>query len=71
MTENFKYISNCMINPVIVKIELEIMEYYNTYLNRDPDKAGLTHWKNTILNDGKSTDWVQNQIKNSPEALKK
>lgn len=51
------------------KAELIIIEYYNEYLHRAPDEAGLQHWKNAILNDGMSPEWVRDQIRNSPEAL--
>ena len=51
------------------KAELIIFEYYNEYLQRTPDEAGLQHWKNAILNDGMSPEWVRDQIRNSPEAL--
>jgi len=48
-------------------IESKISEYYQNYLNREPDPAGLGFYKQRIL-EGNSFEWVEEQIKNSNEA---
>ena len=48
-------------------IESKISEYYQNYLNREPDSAGLGFYKQRIL-EGNSFEWVEEQIKNSNEA---
>lgn len=53
----------------IKKIESIISKYYNEYLNRSPDKADIQFWKNAVLKDGMTLEWVEAQIRNSPEAL--
>jgi len=47
--------------------EADITGWYRQYLNRDPDQAGLDHWLDDVSN-GKSFEWIQGQIMNSPEA---
>jgi len=55
--------------PVLVQeqVESKISEYYQKYLNREPDSNGLSHYKQIVL-EGNSLEWVEEQIKNSHEA---
>lgn len=51
-----------------ITAEAQITESYHKILNRDPDHAGLSYYSDQIIHNGKSIEWVEEQIKNSPEA---
>jgi len=48
-------------------IELEIAELYYDVLDRGPDPSGLEFYKNKILKEGKTIEWVKTTLLNSPE----
>ena len=60
-TEKFKKLS------IELQIELEISELYYILLNRKPDTEGLSFFKNQLINEKKSIDWVKESIINSDE----
>ena len=47
--------------------ELEIAELYYILLNRKPDIEGLSFFKNQLVNENKSIDWVKESIIDSNE----
>ena len=56
-----------VVNEYVVQIQ--ITELYHKILGRSPDPAGLLHWKNEVLHDGKSLDWVEEIMYKSPEGV--
>lgn len=60
-SEKFKKLSNEL------EIELEIAELYYNILERMPDKEGLDFFKNQIIEQNKSLEWVKESIINSDE----
>ena len=53
-----------------LELELEIAEQYYILLNRKPDTDGLNFFRNQIVEQNKSIDWVSENIKNSDEYKK-
>ena len=53
-----------------LELELEIAEQYYILLNRKPDTDGLYFFRNQIVEQNKSIDWVSENIKNSDEYKK-
>ena len=47
--------------------ELEVAELYYILLNRKPDIEGLSFFKNQLVNENKSIDWVKESIIDSNE----
>jgi len=54
----------------MLELELEIAEQYYILLNRKPDTDGLNFFRNQIVEQNKSIDWVSENIKNSDEYKK-
>ena len=54
----------------MLELELEIAEQYYILLNRKPDTDGLYFFRNQIVEQNKSIDWVSENIKNSDEYKK-
>jgi len=52
-------------------IELEIVELYYDVLGREPDSNGLAFYKNKILKEGKTIEWVKTALLNSTEVQPK
>lgn len=52
-----------------IAAEAQITELYHKILKREPDYAGLNHYKEQIIRDEKSLEWVEENIRNSPEAV--
>jgi hypothetical protein len=50
------------------QVEQQIIQLYHEILARSPDPDGLSYWKNAVLKEGRSLDWVEETIKNSTEA---
>ena len=48
------------------KSEFKIIEFYQNYLSRNPDVDGMEYFSDKLLQ-GKSLEWVENEIKNSDE----
>lgn len=53
-----------------LELELEIAEQYYILLNRKPDIEGLSFFKNQVVNENKSLDWVKESILKSDEYKK-
>jgi len=55
--------------PIIYEnqVKSDITAIYNEILLREPDPEGINHWKNFIINESKSIDWVKEQLLNSEE----
>jgi len=51
--------------------ELEVAELYYNILERMPDKEGLNFYKNQLLQNNKSLEWITNEMKNSNEFKEK
>jgi len=51
--------------------ELEVAELYYNILERMPDKEGLLFFKNQLLQNTKSLEWVANELRNSNEFKEK
>jgi hypothetical protein len=51
--------------------ELEVAELYYNILERMPDKKGLNFYKNQLLQNNKSLEWITNEMKNSNEFKEK
>jgi hypothetical protein len=71
---SIEYIENYLRNSnkfkklsIELQTELEISELYYTLLNRKPDTEGLYFFKNQLINEKKSIDWVKESIINSDE----
>jgi len=47
--------------------ELEISEAYHSLLFREPDKEGLNYFMSQIIQNKKSIQWIENEIKKSKE----
>ena len=60
-SEKFKKLS------IELEKELEIAELYYILLNRKPDIEGLSFFKNQLVNENKSIDWVKESIIDSNE----
>jgi hypothetical protein len=52
-----------------ITVEAQVTELYHKILNRDPDPAGLSYYREQIIRNGKSLEWVETDMKNSPEAI--
>lgn len=52
-----------------IAAETQITELYRDILKREPDHAGLSYYKDQIIKNEKSLQWVEESIKNSPEAI--
>ncbi len=52
-----------------IAAEAQITELYHKILNREPDYAGLNHYKEQIIRNEKSLEWVEENIRNSQEAV--
>jgi hypothetical protein len=50
-----------------LEVELEIAELYYILLNRKPDNEGLDFFKNQVIVNKKSLDWVKESILGSEE----
>ena len=50
-------------------IENELTDYYNLYLQRKPDDAGLQFWSNHVSQNTVTMSQAKHALKNSPEAL--
>ena len=64
-TEEFKKLS------AELEKELEVAELYYNILERMPDKKGLNFYKNQLLQNNKSLEWITNEIKSSNEFKEK
>ena len=64
-SEKFKKIS------IELEKELEVAELYYNILERMPDKEGLNFYKNQLLQNNKSLEWITNEIKSSNEFKEK
>jgi len=62
-------ISSFLYYPIIYEnqVESNITSVYNKILIREPDPEGMNHWKNFVINENKSIDWVEEQLLNSEE----
>ena len=72
--KSIEYIENYLRNSnkfkklsIELQIELEISELYYILLNRKPDTEGLSFFKNQLINEKKSIDWLKESIINSDE----
>ncbi|MGI0083299.1 MAG: DUF4214 domain-containing protein [Nitrosopumilaceae archaeon] len=52
-----------------IAAETQITELYRDILKREPDHAGLSYYKDQIIKNEKSLQWVEQDIRNSPEAI--
>ena len=57
-----------LLKPQENKLREKISELYERYLHREPSVEDIDHWEGEIIQ-GKSTTWVEQQIKNSEEGL--
>ena len=60
-SEKFKKLS------IELEKELEIAKLYYILLNHKPDIEGLSFFKNQVINENKTIDWVKEEIVNSDE----
>lgn len=51
-----------------IAAEAQITELYRDILKREPDNAGLSYYKDQITKNEKSIEWVEENMRNSPEA---
>lgn len=49
--------------------EYQITGLYRNILHRSPEPQGLTYWKDQVISNTKSLGQVENEIRNSPEAI--
>ena len=49
-------------------IEWKIADLYRDILHRSPDSAGMNYYREEIINNGKSLQWVEESLRNSQEA---
>ena len=50
-------------------VEWKIADLYRNILHRSPDAQGMTYFKDQVIHKGESLDWVENTIRDSPEAI--
>ena len=69
----FAFLTPCIIYAYEVVneyvVQIQIVDLYHKILGRSPDSEGLSHWKNVVLHEGKSLDWVEEMMYKSPEGV--